>query len=280
MSVPAIPPFRMRRDGALDLLCLEVAAADGNPGALMVVSTRRGGVSFGRGDLNLSDGTGDAPDLVLGNRGMFTHTLDSLASAPAARIAGLRQRHTADIHQVDSENVESFIDRRHEGDGMITRLDDVWLSISIGDCLPVMLYDPHSRVLGMVHAGWEGTAARIAEAAVEQMADEFGCNPSDLVAVLGPCIRPWRYQVDGRVFEKFRTRWAGEGWQRFLSDSSDGRGYLDLAAANRALLLENGLSGEKVVDFGLCTGALPALFFSHRRDDLPGGRMLALAALL
>ncbi len=280
MRVPGIPPYRMYRKGALDLLLLQVAGPDGKRGALMVVPTRRGGVSFGRGDLNLSSTGGDSPDLVQGNRGILSHALESLESAPKVRIAGLRQRHTADVFQVDRENVESFVDRRHEGDGMITRLDDVWLSISIGDCLPVMLFDPGARALGMVHAGWGGTAARISEAAVRMMITEFGCEPGNIVAVFGPCIRGWRYQVDRNVFDGFKQHWENDEWQRFISDSSDGRGYLDLAAANRALLIENGVDEANIIDFGLCTGALPALFFSHRRDGLPGGRMLALAALL
>jgi YfiH family protein len=270
----AVPPFRMHRNGALDILCYEAQ------GALLAVATRRGGVSFGRGDLNLSHGTGDLSEAVKGNLGILRHALDTLGAAPGVRIAGLRQRHTNFVHSIDGENLVHFLNRELEGDGMITSLEDVWLSISIGDCLPIMLFDPLRRVLAMIHAGWGGTAARIAEAALLQMSEHHGCRPPEMTAVLGPCIRTWRYQVDERVSDEFGRHWRQSGWREFLHDCRDGRGYLDLAAANRALLLETGMREEHIIDFGLCTGALPALFFSHRRDGLPGGRMLALASML
>ncbi len=65
-----------------------------------------------------------------------------------------------------------------------------------------------------------------------------------------------------------------------MSDCRDGRGYLDIPSANRNLLLEAGVPPEQISDFGLCTAALPALFFSHRRDGLPSGRMMVLACLV
>jgi polyphenol oxidase len=131
----------------------------------------------------------------------------------------------------------------------------------------------------MVHAGWRGTVQRIAAAAVERMRVDFGCKPGDLWVALGPAIGPSAYEVDSPVFEAFE----GEGWadwERFILDRRGDRGYLDLFAANRSVLGDCGVPGEQIVEFGLCTHTLSALFFSHRRDGLPGGRMFALGCML
>ena len=79
-------------------------------------------------------------------------------SLPGSKgIAGLRQRHTADVLHLHEDNHEAFLAREYEGDGMATGMPGLWLSISIGDCLPVMIFDPHVPALAMAHAGWGGT---------------------------------------------------------------------------------------------------------------------------
>ena len=262
-------PFRVRRVGDLDLLSCRFGP-EGE--AEMIVTTRRGGFSFGRRDLNLSRGTGDGADDVSRNRGKL---LSALGLAPAG-VAGLRQRHSDVVVEADESSWNRLAGRELDGDGLVTRMTGRWLSVGVGDCLPVALFDPARRVIALLHAGWAGTANRIVEAALRKVVGEFGSRPADLHAVLGPCIRPSAYQVDGPVLERFGRRWRG--WRRFVCDGDGGRAYLDLAGANRGLLLEGGVPRGQIADFGLCTHALAALFFSHRRDGLPSGRMLALAA--
>jgi len=262
-------PFRIHRIGDLDLLSCRFG-----PGgeAEMIVTTRRGGFSFGRRDLNVSRGTGDEADDVSHNRDKLLSALGLSSSG----VAGLRQRHSDVVVEADESSWDRLVGRELNGDGLVTRMAGRWLSVGVGDCLPVALFDPPRRVIALLHAGWVGTANRIVEAALSKVVGEFGSNPADLHAVLGPCIRHSAYQVDGPVLERFGRRWRG--WRRFVYDSGGGRAYLDLAGANRGLLLEGGVLPERIADFGLCTHALPALFFSHRRDGQPSGRMLVLAA--
>ena len=247
-------------------------------GALFVVTTRRGGTSFARGDLNLSHGTGDDGSNVEENRRRLLAALERILPGSNG-VAGLRQRHTADVLHLDEGNRDAFLAREFEGDGMATALQNQWLSISIGDCLPVMIFDPQVPALAMAHAGWGGTASRIVEAAVARLVEDFGCLPGRMVAVLGPCVHVAAYEVDERVFDSFAQHWAPGEWERFVAERRGAHGHLDLNAANHYLLESSGLPRDNIVDFDLCTGQLPALFFSHRRDGLPGGRMLALGAI-
>ena len=261
--------FYMVREGDLDLLETRL----GPKGECQIcISTRRGGQSFGNADLNLSIGTGDDDANVHANRERLGEYLDCKGD----EIAGLGQIHGREILEVDTDNLKSFQGRKNRADGMITSLKGQWLSISIGDCQPIAIFDSRRQMLVMLHAGWGGTALRIAEEAVNRLKQQ-GSETEDLYAMLGPCIGGGVYQVDSRVFKEFSGSW--DNWKDFVSDSSGEHGYIDINGANRSLLLANGLKRENIKEIELCTWSLPSLFFSHRRDGLPGGRMFALGRI-
>lgn len=242
-------------------------------GACLCISTRRGGCSFDRDDLNLSIGTGDENSNVYENR----KRIYSALNIPDPGPAGVRQIHSAEVLLVDGSNWHQFTGREFKGDGMVTALTNHWLSISVGDCLAIAIYDPVQKVFSMQHAGWEGTAKRIVENAVHKMREAFGSQPGDLWVVIGPGIGFSSYEVDRRVFDEFSGRW--DNWQDFVHDNKGDHGYIDLAAANRWLLEDAGVPASQINSYNLCTHTLPALFFSHRRDGLPGGRMFAFGCM-
>lgn len=237
------------------------------------ITSRRGGSSFAAGDLNLSIGTGDSDENVLRNRDLVAIVLGSAASD----VAGLSQVHGKEILKVENNNLQTFRERKQRADGLLTSLKDQWLSISIGDCQPVVIFDNDRKALCMVHAGWGGTALRIVEEAIGRLKAE-GSRSENLYALLGPSIGGGAYQVDERVFKEFAKGWSN--WRDFIYDPSDGHGYIDILAANRYLLIKNGVDQGKIVEMELCTWTLPSLFFSHRRDGLPGGRMFAYGKIL
>src|SRR3989338_1511960 len=49
-----------------------------------------------------------------------------------------------------------------DADAFITDRKNVPIAIRTADCVPVFIYDPLRRVIGLVHAGWKGTRQRIA----------------------------------------------------------------------------------------------------------------------
>ena len=73
------------------------------------------------------------------------------------------------------------------------------LTIKTADCTPVLVVDIKRRVVGAFHAGWRGTAARVVEKGIGEMRRQFGTDPSDLRAAIGPCIRKCCYIVGPEV---------------------------------------------------------------------------------
>jgi len=156
-----------------------------------------------------------------------------------------------------------------EADASNTSEAGTLLAIETADCLPVLIADAGAGRVAAAHAGWRGTASGVARAAVRALVEK-GSKPGNLVAALGPCIGPCCYEVGPDVEEAFGA--AGSAW---FAPGEHGRKHLDVAAANRAQLLEAGLQASNIEHLNLCTRCRPDLFFSYRRDGAYAGRMIS-----
>ena len=135
--------------------------------------------------------------------------------------------------------------------------------------------------------------------AVQAMAREYGTDPADCVAVIGPTIGPCCYEVGQEVIDAVRDayleaddEWQGEpplllwsrrlpAWRLRRGEPPDGeeRVYLDLWAANRRALLLAGLRGANIHNPGLCTADHVDQFYSHRAEEGRAGRFMAILGL-
>lgn len=153
-------------------------------------------------------------------------------------------------------------------DILATTLPGVALVVQTADCVPVILAGPNA--VGLAHAGWRGSAANAAGAAVEEMS-RAGAPASSLRAWLGPSIGPCCYEVGGDVAAQF----AGD----FAHRSCNGRFTLDLRAVNRSQLVAAGIPAANIATHPACTRCGGEVFASYRRDGNAAGRMITLAAL-
>lgn len=163
-----------------------------------------------------------------------------------------------------------------DGDAVISNEPGLALAVMVADCVPILLVDPVGGAAGAVHAGWRGTCSRVAAAAAGRMALEFGCNPADMLAAIGPSIGPDDYEVDESLVDAFRA--AGhprdDVGRWFLRGTARQR-RLDLWTANRDQLVAAGLRPDRIHACGLSTLAHPDVFDSYRRDGAAAGRMAA-----
>lgn len=81
-------------------------------------------------------------------------------------------------------------------DGLITCTPGIVLSIYVADCGAIWLADKKTGAIGLLHSGKKGSEGNIFQRSIEKMQSLYGTDPSDVVAVLGPCIRPPHYEVD------------------------------------------------------------------------------------
>jgi len=184
-----------------------------------------------------------------------------LSDIPAAfaQLATLKQ-----IHSASCVTAEGRAGLLGEGDALIEDQPGSVVAVKTADCIPVLLVDERRRAVAAVHAGWRGTAARIAADAVAAMSRRFGTNPEDLLAAIGPGIGECCYEVGAEVAEHF---------------GGQGRGHIDLAAANRRQLEESGVTPRRIYASNLCTMCRGEEFDSFRRDHEKAGRMYSFAGI-
>ena len=231
------------------------------PGVVHGITTRAGGVSQGRcASLNVSYSVGDATENVDENLRRVAETLGTTREALFAAY----QVHGREVAVVDADTPG-----RPRCDVLVTQSPEKTLMLRFADCTPVLLADPRRRVVAAVHAGWRGSAARAAGAAVEALRAVFGSDSRDIVAGIGPAIGPCCYTVGDDVRAAFSDR------PHLFS-----AGKLDLWEANRQALLEAGVPAERIELAGICTRCQAERFFSHRANHgQPAGRFAALIGI-
>jgi polyphenol oxidase len=180
----------------------------------------------------------------------------------SGRLLLLKQVHGATV-------VEAPWDGMPEADAAVAAAPGFLLGIQTADCLPVLLVDPRRRLVAAAHAGWRGTVAGVASAAVEALAAR-GSRPEDLVAGLGPGIGPCCYEVGDEVRAAF-----GHARAAFFRPGPNGRLHLDVRAANARQLVEAGLRPEALHHVADCTRCRADLYHSYRRQGKAAGRMIS-----
>jgi YfiH family protein len=164
------------------------------------------------------------------------------------------------------------------GDAIVSNVPGTTLAVVVADCVPILIVDPRGGAAAAVHAGWRGTCAGVAGAAVDAMRSTWGTQPADLWAAIGPSIGPADYQVGDSVLEEFRQAGHGEAGERWFTRGPAGRLRLDLWRANIDQLAGAGLRPERIFAAGLSTAAHPRWLESYRRDGAAAGRLVAAIA--
>lgn len=236
-------------------------------------STRLGGVSKGCWtSMNISITRGDDPKDVEINK---------------ERIAGAIGVHKEDFtytHQTHTTNVARVMPEdkgRHfmETDGLVTNVPGICLVTFYADCVPLFFVDPVKKAIGLSHSGWRGTVGKMGKVTVEKLVKEFGSDPKDILAAIGPSICQDCYEVSEDVIEKFKEAFAASLWEELFYKKENGKYQLNLWRANEAVFEEAGILKEHIAVTNLCTHCNPDLLFSHRTTGNARGNLSAFLAL-
>jgi YfiH family protein len=286
--------------GEGDLQVLTIQAWAKFPWLLHGFSTRPGGFStaYGAASLNLGFTKEDRRETVDRNRELFLRSLGAknLGAKNKEKVSTplvtLRQIHSDLIHAVSAVPKSQLV-----GDGIITDTPGLVLGVQTADCLPVILFDPKRKAVGVFHAGWRGTLGRIVEKGVGEMRRKFGSEPKNLLAAIGPGIGQCCFEVGPEVRAQFEAQFAYAGKlfreikeldpvrekypMLFLTARAPGHSelpvqlFLDLVEANRLQLLDTGLAAKSIHVSPLCTACRSDLLFSYRKEKGVTGRMMA-----
>lgn len=228
---------------------------------------RTGGVSSGHlASLNLGRREEDSAENLAENkrRAVQTFGIDSEGLITVSQV------HGDNIIVVDSPDTSPHGIKSLDADGLITNIKGMTIGILTADCVPVILYDGKNKVIAAVHAGWKGTAAKIAVKTVEIMAERYKSRPQEITAAIGPAIGPCCYKVGEDVV-------AAVGHREEAAELRGCEWYLNLQKANFLQLQGAGVADIDLSD--ICTSCRTDLFFSHRAEQGKTGRQLSFISL-
>lgn len=242
--------------------------------------TRLGGVSREPyATLNLGHTVGDDLEAVQENhRRVF-----ALFGVDRGRVVSPYQVHGAHVRLVGPEHGGTI---QNGTDGLLTTMPGLMLLFRFADCVPLLLWDPVHRAVGLVHAGWRGMANGVVRAAVDAFIRHAGSRPEEIWAGIGPAIGPCCYQVGPEVIASVTQAWrpalpAAQADSLHILRSlvyrrPDGL-YLDLPGVVRAEL--EALGVHRIEASGICTACHTDEWFSHRAERGRTGRFGALVML-
>jgi YfiH family protein len=190
-----------------------------------------------------------------------------------ARLLLIHQVHRADVAVARRGRAGSW--ERPEADVVVSDDPSCAVGVRVADCAPVLLADRRLHVVAGAHAGWRGTVQGAAGAAVRALVEEFGSDPRDLVAAIGPCLGPCCGEVGEEVVAAFREAGHDErAVGRWFAPGHYGRPYLDLWSANRDQLEAAGVRADNIHVARLCTRTHAGVLHSYRAEKEHAGRMV------
>jgi YfiH family protein len=194
--------------------------------------------------------------------------------ATADRLMKVKQVHGNAIRILKTGEVpEAASEQKPDGDALVSNHAGLALAVMVADCVPILIADQIRGVAAAIHAGWRGTCARVAPAAIETMQREFGSNPGDLIAAIGPSAGPDDYEVGESLVEAFLAAGHDRADVDRWFKRSGARPHLDLWAANRDQLIDCGVDATRIHVCGLSTVSHPDVFDSYRVAGERAGRM-------
>ena len=230
-----------------------------------------GGRSLGAyGEMNINPFCGDDAEAVKANRALLAEAL----GLSARDIVLPHQVHDTQVYVVGDEYIaadEAERARLIDGiDALVTTQTGLCIGVSTADCVPVILYDTHLRVAAAVHAGWRGTVARIVSKTLAVMATNFGSQPQDIKAVIGPSISQVAFEVGDEVYDHF----CAQGFpMSAIATKIHSRWHIDLWKANELQLTSFGIPLPNIHTTNICTHTRHDEFFSARRLSINSGRI-------
>ena len=234
------------------------------------IFTRIGGASKGiHNSLNLGRTNGDVPETVLEN----LQSVYKLLGRSLTSRYNVWQVHGTKVHFAEQPlNPGS---KPQAGDAIFTDKPEVTLAMVFADCLPLLLYNPDVKAIGIVHSGWQGTLEKIADVAVREASETYACSPKDWRVGIGPGICGNCYEVGQEVRKKFLNNWGNRA-EKYFRPQSD-KYLLDLPLAVEETLREAGV--EEIENSHFCTAENLKEWFSYRKEKGATGRFGVVMAL-
>lgn len=226
-------------------------------------STRIGGVSTGEASsMNFGLNRKDTAENINKNYELLCRAVGISEN----RLVKTKQVHGNAVYAATQNDIGKHID---SVDALVTNEPDVALCTFHADCMPLFFLDTKKRAIALAHSGWRSTLLNIAEKTINKMKSEYGSNPSDIIAAIGPSIGVCHFEVDADVADKFDSKYIVQ----------HEKPHLNLWQLCKDQILSTGVNEKNLTLTDTCTYCNNDLFYSYRGDNMKTGSMVAIMQL-
>ncbi|MBN3555140.1 peptidoglycan editing factor PgeF [Fictibacillus nanhaiensis] len=239
-------------------------------------TTREGGNStMPFHSMNMGFHVNDNPDMVRKNRKLFADEI----GFSVENWVGSKQVHAKNIVKITKEDrglgALDFETAIPDADGLYTSDENILLTSLYADCVPLYFYSPNDNLIGLAHAGWKGTVAKIGPSMITMWQDKENVDVKSVLAAIGPSIGQCCYEVDDVVINEVNIALGVDNVDKVYKKNEAGNYQLNLKKLNEVLLLRAGVLPENMSVSDQCTSCQNDVFFSHRSDRGKTGRMMS-----
>ncbi len=206
--------------------------------------------------------------------------IDNLKSAfPEFKFHRTKQVHSDKFIQTNADSV----DYSTEADAQYSKLKSTALCSITADCIPVLIFNPHSKSIAAIHAGWRGVENQITMKTIEgfcSLAERKNC-----LVFIGPHIQQKSFECDEDVKNLLLAAIPNNLNSIDEKDlvihyqvADKNKFKVDLHKILNAQLEAVGVSPENISALYIDTFS-DERFHSHRRDKAQAGRQISFVAV-
>ena len=228
--------------------------------------------------MNLSFTRGDDEAAVRENY----HRIAKSIGVKCENMVLSQQTHTTNVRVVTEKDKGKGIVKPldyTDVDGMVTNIHGICLVTFYADCVPLYFVDPVQKAIGLSHSGWRGTVGKIGKETIRKMEEQYGSDPKDILAAVGPSICKDCYEVSEDVILEFQKNFKERYWKDLFYRKENGKYQLDLWKANEIIFKESGILPEHIAVTNVCTHCNSEILYSHRTSGDRRGNLAAFLAL-
>lgn len=166
------------------------------------------------------------------------------------------------------------------GDFIITQKKNCGIGVVTADCLPIIIFEPITKTVAIIHAGWKGLVADIFVKVIQHLQEHLLMQDlililKDLKIFLGPAARPCCYEVQKDFIEKFVA--YKDNKDIFIEKNK--KIYFDSTAFVKVIATNLGIQSQKIYTrYNVCT-ICNQNFCSYRKDKEQAFRQITMVCL-
>ncbi len=235
----------------------------------MFFSTINDGVSTNEyKSLNLGFHVGDDYDKVVNNRIIYANKINT----DLDHMIFCNQTHSDNFKLVTMDDMGrgsfDFNDGIDNCDAIYTFDQNIYLNAYYADCTPVYFYSKVDNLIGIIHAGWQGSVKQITKKTLSHIINNHNISKDNLVVIIGPSISFDNFEVEIDVINQVKKM---DNYTGCIRQNNEVKYNVDVKRLNYLQAKDLGINQVHVSDIDTFDNDL---LFSYRKNNKTG-RMCA-----